>query len=78
MLTGDYASWIGAWEPSELAPGQKLREPKPLFRKLDASVVEDELGGCELDRGVIDTHAHLDALRRRSRTSWSRARARPA
>jgi methionyl-tRNA synthetase len=36
ILTGDYTSWGGTWAPSELAPGQALREPKPLFRKLDA------------------------------------------
>ena len=40
----DYAEWTGAWQPSELAPGQKLREPTPLFKKLDDSVVDDELG----------------------------------
>ena len=39
ILTGDYASWVGAWEPSELPPGQTLREPRPLFRKLDAAEV---------------------------------------
>ena len=44
VLTGDYAEWIGRWQPSELPPGQKLREPVPLFKKLDASVVDDELG----------------------------------
>ena len=43
MLTGDYASWTGAWLPSELPPGQTLREPQPLFRKLDPSIVDDEL-----------------------------------
>jgi methionyl-tRNA synthetase len=43
VLTGDYASWIGAWRPSELAPGQQLRQPEPLFKKLDDSVVEEEL-----------------------------------
>ena len=44
VLTGDYKSWIGRWEPSELPPGQALREPKPLFAKLDAErVVEEEL-----------------------------------
>jgi methionyl-tRNA synthetase len=46
VLTGDYASWVGAWEPSELAPGRTLREPKPLFRKLDPEKVEAE----ELER----------------------------
>jgi methionyl-tRNA synthetase len=46
VLTGDYASWIGRWAPSELPPGQALGEPKPLFRKLDPEqVLRDELGG---------------------------------
>ena len=39
ILTGDYASWVGSWEASELAPGQQLLEPRPLFRKLDADEV---------------------------------------
>jgi methionyl-tRNA synthetase len=43
VLTGDYSSWVGLWEPSELPPGQKLREPVPLFRKLDPGIVDDEL-----------------------------------
>ena len=43
ILTGDYTGWVGRWEPSNLRPGQQLREPKPLFRKLDESIVEDEL-----------------------------------
>ena len=44
VLTGGYEHWIGSWEPSELAPGQRLREPSPLFAKLDAeAVVELEL-----------------------------------
>ncbi len=43
VLTGDYASWVGRWEPSTLPAGQKLAEPRPLFRKLDESVVEEEL-----------------------------------
>ena len=42
VLTGDYASWIGSWAPSELPPGQELREPRPLFRKLDPDVVVPE------------------------------------
>jgi methionyl-tRNA synthetase len=44
VLTGDYESWTGRWQPSELPPGQTLREPRPLFRKLDPSIVDDELG----------------------------------
>jgi methionyl-tRNA synthetase len=43
ILTGDYSGWIGRWEPSELPTGQKLREPEPLFRKLEPSIVADEL-----------------------------------
>jgi methionyl-tRNA synthetase len=45
ILTGDYERWIGRWEPSQLPPGQGLREPRPLFRKLDLEqVVGEELG----------------------------------
>jgi methionyl-tRNA synthetase len=44
VLTGDYAEWSGRWQPSELRPGQLLREPRPLFKKLDESIVDDELG----------------------------------
>ncbi len=48
VLTGDYASWSGRWEPSALPPGQTLREPAPLFVKLDPErVVADELARME-------------------------------
>jgi methionyl-tRNA synthetase len=44
VLTGDYSDWVGRWEPSELPAGRPLREPRPLFKKLDAEqVVADEL-----------------------------------
>ena len=44
VLTGDYEGWVGSWKPSALPPGQELREPRPLFRKLDPEqVVSDEL-----------------------------------
>jgi methionyl-tRNA synthetase len=46
VLTGDYASWVGSWSPGELQPGQALREPRPLFPKLDPGKVEAE----ELER----------------------------
>ncbi len=45
VLTGDYATWTGAWQPSELAAGQRLREPAPLFTKLDETIGEDDLVG---------------------------------
>jgi methionyl-tRNA synthetase len=32
----------GRWQPSQLAAGATLRQPQPLFRKLDASIVEQE------------------------------------
>jgi len=44
VLTGDYGSAVGRWEPGSLPAGQELREPRPLFRKLDpATVVAEEL-----------------------------------
>ncbi|TML71640.1 MAG: methionine--tRNA ligase [Actinobacteria bacterium] len=35
VLTGDYATWRRGWGPSAPPEGQKLREPTPLFKKLD-------------------------------------------
>jgi methionyl-tRNA synthetase len=43
ILTGDYRSWVGSWTASELQPGQVLQAPRQLFKKLDDSVVEEEL-----------------------------------
>jgi methionyl-tRNA synthetase len=34
----------GRWEPSQLQPGQALNNPRPLFRKLDVAIVEEERG----------------------------------
>jgi methionyl-tRNA synthetase len=51
-LTGDYASWVGSWEPSSLRPDQPLREPRPLFAKLDPeTVVAEELERMEAAAG---------------------------
>jgi methionyl-tRNA synthetase len=48
VLTGEYDAWVGRWEPSSLPPGQPLREPRPLFAKLDAEqVVSEELARME-------------------------------
>jgi methionyl-tRNA synthetase len=42
VLMGDYN--IGArWEPSPLVAGTPLQPPKPVFTKLEPSVIEDEL-----------------------------------
>jgi methionyl-tRNA synthetase len=38
---------VGKWEPSALPAGQPLGEPAPLFRKLDDSVVAEELARLE-------------------------------
>jgi methionyl-tRNA synthetase len=52
LLTGDYAQLRDRWRPSELPPGQKLPEPRPLFRKLDAErVVVEELQRMETAAG---------------------------
>jgi methionyl-tRNA synthetase len=47
VLTGDYSGWVGRWAPPELPVGQALREPAALFKKLDPSVVEEELARLE-------------------------------
>jgi methionyl-tRNA synthetase len=41
-LTYDHSGAIGTWVKSDLPPGQALREPAPLFKKLDESVIEEE------------------------------------
>jgi methionyl-tRNA synthetase len=42
VLTYDSSQASGRWAPSELPPGQALRVPKPLYKKLDDSLVEEE------------------------------------
>jgi methionyl-tRNA synthetase len=32
----------GRWEPSLIKPGQQLRQPQPLFKKLDVKIIEEE------------------------------------
>jgi len=39
VITGDYESG-DRWHPSELRPGRKLRNPEPLFKRLDEVVEE--------------------------------------
>jgi methionyl-tRNA synthetase len=41
-LTYDHSGAIGTWTKSDLPPGQALRPPAPLFRKLEENVVEEE------------------------------------
>jgi len=42
-LCYDAGELTGRWEPSQLPPGQPMRKPRPLFKKLDESIVEEEL-----------------------------------
>jgi methionyl-tRNA synthetase len=54
-LTYDHTGAVGthslrsvqAWAKSELPPGQALRPPAPLFKKLDESVIEEEYARLE-------------------------------
>jgi len=34
----------GRWEPGKIPPGKALRQPQPLFRKLDPKIIEEERG----------------------------------
>jgi methionyl-tRNA synthetase len=43
VLTGDYEHWAGAWAPSELPAGRPLPEPRPLFKKLDPGIADEEV-----------------------------------
>jgi methionyl-tRNA synthetase len=43
VLCYDNSQAVGRWEPSQLAPGQTLREPAPLFKKLEPEVAEQEI-----------------------------------
>ncbi len=48
VLTGEYGSWVGSWEPSALPPGQALQQPQLLFTKLDPEqVISEELERME-------------------------------
>ena len=46
-LTSDHSGAIGTWVPSVLPAGQALRQPAPLFKKLDEGVIEEEYARLE-------------------------------
>ena len=46
-LTYDHSGAVGTWTQSELPPDQVLRQPVPLFKKLDESMVEEEYARLE-------------------------------
>jgi methionyl-tRNA synthetase len=41
-LTYDPVGATGRWAPSQLQPGQALRQPGPLFKKLEEKIVDEE------------------------------------
>ncbi|MEA3334898.1 MAG: methionine--tRNA ligase [Chloroflexota bacterium] len=43
VLRYDNSEAEGRWQPTSLQPGQALRSPKPLFDKLEESVIDEEL-----------------------------------
>lgn len=42
IITGDYSS-VRSWEPRDVVPGTPIAKPKPVFAKLDESVIAEEL-----------------------------------
>ncbi len=46
VITGDYAD-VARWAPVPIRPGTPLSVPRPLFAKLDPSVVDEELKRLE-------------------------------
>jgi methionyl-tRNA synthetase len=47
ILTCEPETWVGHWAPSQLPVGQELKEPAPLFRKLEPKIVDEELARLE-------------------------------
>jgi methionyl-tRNA synthetase len=43
ILTGDYDSALARWESTPIAVGRELAAPTPIFKKLDPSIVDEEL-----------------------------------
>ncbi len=53
-LRYDASNLTATWEPSRLQPGQPLRQPQPLFTKLDESVIEREVEKLLVASGVAN------------------------
>jgi len=49
IITGDYAAADAVWASRPLQPGTPLQPPTPVFKKLDESVVEEELARLEAE-----------------------------
>ncbi len=55
-LVYDGSAALGKWQASALQPGQKLRQPKPLFVKLEPEIVEQErqyLGQPRVEKPIV-------------------------
>ncbi len=52
VITGDYTD-IGTWQSRPIDTGTAINAPTPLFRKLDSSIVDDEL--ARLEREASDS-----------------------
>ncbi len=50
VLTGDYQT-AARWQPGVLPAGRPLAPPKPVFRKLDPSIVDEELARFTSEEG---------------------------
>lgn len=48
VLRYDHSMAVGVWEADTLRPGQKMREPKPPFQKLDDKIVAAEADGAAI------------------------------
>ena len=61
VITGSYANAAARWGSTPLVPGTPLAPPTPIFRKLDPSIVDDELrrlgGDPALDPPALDPPA---------------------
>lgn len=45
----------GRWEPSQLVPGQGLRQPAPLFKKLEEYIVEEERSRLGVSESTLES-----------------------
>ena len=67
ILMGDYrrGATLPAWGPSPIVPGTPLPPPSPVFRKLDDSVVEEELARLASEAGGAGRWLNAPPARRR-------------
>jgi methionyl-tRNA synthetase len=43
VLTGEYDQALARWESTPIEAGRPLAPPTPIFKKLDPSIVDEEL-----------------------------------